>query len=89
MRKVESLVSISELSNALGVSRVTIHRLIKNQDMPEPIRHQAGSVKGWKFEQIAEWALAYLLAPKNNNGAVLKKLTRINPETQQIEVIKP
>ena len=50
--KPEPWVSLEEIAQHLGVSQDTVHRWIRNRDMPA---HQIGRLWKFKVSQVDEW----------------------------------
>jgi excisionase family DNA binding protein len=50
--KPEPWVSLEEIAQHLGVSQDTVHRWIRNRDMPA---HQIGRLWKFKISEVDEW----------------------------------
>ncbi|ELM6649981.1 TPA: transcriptional regulator [Vibrio vulnificus] len=50
-----SIISKKELANLLHVNERTIHRMVKDKRLPEPMRTVGGNNGGWLLTTILEW----------------------------------
>lgn len=50
--KPEPWISLEDIAQHLGVSQDTVHRWIRNRDMPA---HQVGRLWKFKVSQVDEW----------------------------------
>jgi predicted DNA-binding transcriptional regulator AlpA len=51
----EDLVSVTDIAEMLGVTRVTADRYARRPDFPEPLGHAAGG-RVWLRAEVEEWA---------------------------------
>ena len=51
---VGRVVGVTELAKRLGVSRSTLHRMVKDGNIPEPMKLGTRRI-GWRDATIDEW----------------------------------
>lgn len=65
MRKQERWSSLAEIAEHLGVSDDTVHRWIRNQNMPA---HQIGRLWKFKISEVDEWVRTGKTRGSGGNG---------------------
>lgn len=50
----ERYLRIGDLTDKFPISRATIYRMVKNEQMPKPVKFGSSSV--WKESEINQWA---------------------------------
>ena len=55
----ERIIRIDELTRKVGLSRTTIWRRVKDNDLPRPIRLGGAntSAVGWRLSEIERWLI--------------------------------
>ncbi|HAS6239403.1 TPA: transcriptional regulator [Vibrio vulnificus] len=50
-----NIISKKELAKLLHVNERTVHRMVKDKRLPEPMRTVSGNNGGWLLTTILEW----------------------------------
>ncbi|WP_430517820.1 helix-turn-helix transcriptional regulator [Aliivibrio sp.] len=50
-----AIISKKQLAHKIGLSESTVYRMIKQKQLPEPLRTPKGHIRGWFAEKIEIW----------------------------------
>lgn len=54
-----NLISVSEIAELFGVSRVWAHQLTQTGDFPAPVYEKKNTIKLWRLADVKVWGTSY------------------------------